>query len=135
MNACWTGWSRPSPSGSPSTVMTGPATADTGMAQHIEHRRVRLAGHRALGAVHGQPELGLHQDFLIHRPDPYPVAVLGPPYRPEPCAVGLRAGHAPGHWSWERYLLVAGFGCAQDSGHQGERLSPDFGDSRGGPRG
>ena len=28
-------------------------------AEHVEQRRIRLAGHAALGAVHGQPELGL----------------------------------------------------------------------------
>jgi hypothetical protein len=33
MNARWTGWSRPSPPGSPSTVVTGPLTADTGRSQ------------------------------------------------------------------------------------------------------
>jgi len=83
------------------------------MAEHIEQQCVRLAGHAAFCAVHGQPELGLPQDFLIRRPDPRPVAVLGPPHRPEPCTNGLRTGHAPVRWSWERYLLVAGFGCAQ----------------------
>src|SRR6478609_5349339 len=34
------------------------------------------------------------------------------------------------HWSWERHLLIAGFGGAEASGHHGERLSPDSGDLR-----
>jgi hypothetical protein len=36
------------------------------MAEHIEQRRIWLAGHAALPAVHGQPELGLHQNFLLY---------------------------------------------------------------------
>ena len=35
------------------------------MAEHVEQRRIRLAGHAALRAVHGQPEPGLHHDFLL----------------------------------------------------------------------
>ena len=31
------------------------------MAEHVEQRRIRLTGHGAFGAVHGQPELGLHE--------------------------------------------------------------------------
>src|SRR5271169_6748528 len=43
------------------------------MAEHVEQRCVRLAGHPALGAVHGQPELGLHQVSTpnkVSRPPP-----------------------------------------------------------------
>jgi hypothetical protein len=36
------------------------------MAEHVEQRRIRLAGHAALRTVRGQPESGLHYGFLLH---------------------------------------------------------------------
>ena len=35
------------------------------MAEHVKQRRIRLAGHAALRAIHGQPEPGLHHGFLL----------------------------------------------------------------------
>ena len=84
------------------------------LAEHVEQRRIRLAGHTALRAVHGQPELGLHQDFP-------PVRSLA---RIQSRSFVIHTGLSParmvcervthwGTWSWERHLLAAGFGCAR----------------------
>jgi thioredoxin reductase (NADPH) len=45
--------------------------------------------------------------------------------------VTLLVSHT-GHWSWERHLLVAGFGAPETSGDHGEPVSPDPGDSQSG---
>ena len=56
MNACWTGWSRP-PADSPSTVMTGPSTADTGRSQDERTRPPMSTKHAPHNPV-PQPNLG-----------------------------------------------------------------------------
>src|SRR5579863_5397913 len=57
MNACWTGWSRPSPSNNPSTVVTGPPTADTGRSQDDRARPPMSTEHAPHSPI-PQPNFG-----------------------------------------------------------------------------
>src|SRR5579859_3660430 len=57
MNACWTGWSRPSSPGNPSRVVTGPATADTGRSQD-ERARPPMRTEHAPHSPTPQPNFG-----------------------------------------------------------------------------